>query len=188
MRPAGAASLAAILAVLALPSSAGAATCGETGSRTRAENSVARVYEDQSEDTIACSKANGRAELIAIDAYEYLPLLVLRGHYVAYHWRACEAGDSPCYASLILRDVRRKEPAFSTDDFPLRLLLRSNGSLAWSIDDRAYPDRGGSIHRRTRAGITRLDRGPGVDPESLRLRGRKLSWLSNGARRRATLR
>jgi hypothetical protein len=72
-------------------------------------------------------------------------------------------------------------------------VLRSNGSVAWSendLDPRFEDEREeiGVIYRRTRRGTTRLDRGHRVDPDSLVLVGRKLSWLSEGKHRRATLR
>lgn len=177
--------LALVAAAALVPAEAGAASCAAEGSSTEAENAVARIYRASNDDTFACSKTTGKRKLLAIDAYEYLENLTLRGHFAAYFWQACEAGDHPCYASLEVLDVRRGREVFEADHDPLVLVLRSNGSIAWSVRGGVS---GGWIFRHTARGTTRLDRGRDVDPHSLRLRGTKLEWRSGGERRRATLR
>jgi hypothetical protein len=68
-----------------------------------------------------------------------------------------------------------------------RMILRPSGAVAWitiAKVQRAVPENRakGTFHWRV------LDRRPGLEVRSLRLRGIKLSWLRDGRRRRANLR
>jgi hypothetical protein len=190
MRWIGVVALVAGVLVPSAPASA-ASSCSASGSRTVFENGVARVYEDRDYNTFVCSKVNGTRRMIAFDPEDVAELIVLRGHFVAYGWESCEppGPEAGCARRLYVRDVRREEPVFASGGEPDWIVLRSNGSVAWSETMLDDADRDvGLIYRHTRRGTTRLDRGRRVDPGSLRLTGRKLSWLNGGERRRATLR
>lgn len=177
-------------AMLAAAPGAASATssCAEKGSRTLLENRVGRVYEDQRDDTISCSKTTGHHRVLASDSYEYLDNLTLSGHFVAFWWTGCLTVDEHCSAALDVHDVRTGRLVFTTDSNPAVLVLRPNGSVAWSVEGLGDGDDGGYVYRHTARGTTRVDRGLRLDPWSLRLRGSKLSWLNGGERRRATLR
>lgn len=180
------------LAAAAAPDGASAASsCSAKGSRTLAENRVARIYEDVDYDVFACSKVTGENVRIAFDPEDVATLITLRGHFVAYGWESCEppGPEAGCVQSFYVRDVRRKKPVFAGGGEPDAVVLRANGSVAWSETVLDEDDRDvGEIHRHTRSGTTRLDRGPRVDTGSLKLVRNKLSWLNNDKRRRATLR
>lgn len=169
-------------------------TCSSRGSETIAENAVARVYLDRGDDTFSCSKANGRRNMIAHESYDLIQHLTLRGHHVAFSRRSCETSGFECAEGVHVFDVRHDEEAgFFSSGWIATVVLRSNGSIAWGehdLDPRYEDEREslGVIYRHTRRGTTRLDRSHVVDPESLRLTGRKLSWRHGGTLRRATLR
>jgi hypothetical protein len=132
MRWIGPAALVLGLLAASAPASA-ASSCAEKGSRTLLDNRVARVYEDQSDDTISCSKATGHHRVLASDSYEYLQHLTLSGHFVAFWWTGCLTVDEHCSSSLDVHDVRTGRRVFSGDLEPAVLVLRSNGSVAWSV-------------------------------------------------------
>ena len=181
--------VAAVTFLLLAPSRADAGSCAAKGSATLAENSVARIYLDMSDDTIACSKVNGNRLLLLQDSYDYAEELKLRGHFVAHDQHTCDESGFGCFVVLLVHDVRRDDEVFLRRASPETFVLRSNGSVAWT--EAGYPDidgPGGFVFRHTRRGTTRLDAGPRVDVDSLRLTGRKLSWINDGERRRATLR
>jgi hypothetical protein len=183
--------------LLALASGgAGAApsSCSARGSYTVAENGVARVYSDADDYTITCSKANGRRNVIADDSYDLIEDLKLRGHFVAFIRESCETSGFECAEGVYVVDVRRDDDElfFARGDGST-VVLRSNGSIAWSehdLDPRYEDERENIavIYRHTRRGTTRLDRGHLVEADSLRLTGSKLSWRNGGELRRATLR
>jgi hypothetical protein len=107
----------------------------------------------------------------------------------------CEIVD-PSFCAYAVRafDVRRPaREGFSRSANARTVVLRSNGSIAWAEDgvEPRHDDERENIvviHRHTRRGTTRLDRGHLVDADSLRLDGRKLSWRNGSRVRRATLR
>jgi hypothetical protein len=79
--------------------------------------------------------------------------------------------------------------AFTFDELQ-RIVATSDGALAWTATRRA---RGAllavEVRRRMRGTATAsllLDSGTDIDPESLRKRGRTLSWTKAGVRRTAT--
>ena len=81
-------------------------------------------------------------------------------------------------------------PDRSTFDELQRIVATSDGALAWTAIRSA---RGGrlavEVRRRMRGSATAsilLDSGTDIDPDSLRKRGRTLSWTKAGVRRTAT--
>lgn len=195
MRLLGVAVVAGTLAIAPVGANAGSSSCAAERSFTLAENGKARIYLDRGDNTIACSKTNARRQTIAEDGYDHVSELNLRGHHVAYYKESCEVFDpAECSRGLYVFDVRRPDDeGFSAGGYINTVALRSNGSVAWSEDglDPRYEDEReeiGVIYRHTRRGTTRLDRGHEVDPDSLRLNGRKLSWRHGSRVRRATLR
>lgn len=172
------------------PSDAGAASCASKGSRTFAQNDQARLFRDADLNWLVCSRTTGNAVVLASDPEEWLTRWKLGGSFIAYYWNACEPpGDGPCYGDLRVLDVRRGRYAHSIgDNEPFAIVVHPNGALAWTEEGYGGEDTGGYVYRSTFRGKTRLDRGPDVDPGSLRLRGRKVSWVNGGRVRRATLR
>lgn len=186
--------IAGLLAITPAGPHAAPSSCFSKGSETIGENAVARVYYDRGDNVIACSKTNGRRNEIAADVYDVIEELSLRGHYVAFIRESCETSGFECSTGVFVVDARRSaEDGFFARGDINTVVLRSNGSIAWSEDDldpRFEDEREeiGVIYRHTRRGTTRLDRGHLVDPQSLRLTGRKLSWRHGNEMRRATLR
>lgn len=175
-----------MLAVAAAGPSAAAPSrsCAERGSTTARETSNVRVYETADGELIACSKRTGRWVDLAGPEDRVWELRV-RGHYVAFAYDSCvDALGDDCLTGIDLVQVARAELEFSRHGHVPRVVLRRTGALAWSDDegDRA------AIFRRSGGKVRRLDRGPGVDAESLRLAGSTLEWRHGGARRTASLR
>jgi hypothetical protein len=69
------------------------------------------------------------------------------------------------------------------------LVLKANGSVAWIVDRAAFmgSPRTIDVVAEDTTGRRMLDRGPDIDPLSLRLSGSTLSWQKGGASRTATL-
>jgi hypothetical protein len=69
------------------------------------------------------------------------------------------------------------------------LVLKPDGAVAWIGQSNSIGGRGHGVevHRFDTRGQSVLDRGSGIGPSSLRLRGSVLSWTNSGRRRSATL-
>jgi len=61
-------------------------------------------------------------------------------------------------------------------------VLKPNGAIAWIILGRD-PE----LWALDAAGLSKVDAGPALDPQSLELNGSTLTWINNGAIRTATL-
>jgi hypothetical protein len=81
-------------------------------------------------------------------------------------------------------------PDSATFDELQRIVATSDGALAWTATRRARGTRlAVEVRRRMRGTATAsvlLDSGTDIDPDSLRKRGRTLSWTKAGVRRTAT--
>jgi hypothetical protein len=66
------------------------------------------------------------------------------------------------------------------------LALSAAGVAAFAVDTVDPP--GWAVHRLAPGGDTVLDRGPDVDPASVRLRGGRITWVRGGRPRSAGLR
>lgn len=80
----------------------------------------------------------------------------------------------------------------ATYDTPNRIVVTPDGAVAWTaVRNGAGGIRGGVEVRRRQRGTTNravlLDSGLEIDPESLRRRGRTITWTKAGARRSAQL-
>jgi hypothetical protein len=188
-------------------------------------NAYARLYVPRSRtgdhNLYSCTfdTARRRAVQYSNDTETWFePSVRVRGHLVAY---ALAWGESEEYKSddewIIVRDVRRASPLFSTFRrvIPIMgvdghnwfwrvsgLVLTARASVAWiacPVRPPTFP-RGsraacapGSVkrvvsHEGGNATAARvLDRGRGVESGSLRLRGARLLWIKNGTTRSAPL-
>ncbi len=152
---------AAVLVLASSGADAAPSSSSAPSSYTVAENRVARVYRDETDDTVTCSKVNGRRNGIASDSYDVIEDLKLRGHYVAFIRKSCETSGFECAEGVFVADVRRddNDDVFSTRGDGSTVVLRSNGSIAWSeydIDPRYEDDRENiAVISDTRAGARR---------------------------------
>jgi hypothetical protein len=165
-----------------------------------------------------CLYSNGVPRLVDFDGLDVesvedtVSVVALAGHYVAVgHDLQSDGGlDQSDVTVLDLRRGQRDNP-FATDA-PVRfhgqarvlrhrgaiagntqhnvvraLVLRANGAVAWIGEDLTATSY--EVRAVEAGGADRLlDSGTAVDPTSLRLAGDRLSWVSGGAARTATLR
>jgi hypothetical protein len=85
--------------------------------------------------------------------------------------------------------AQHSEEEFVSDPKVPALVLSRDGGVAWTV--LQYHDPGAQERRVGAAdacGRRKLDDDPGIDPESLRLAGRTVTWTAGGAERSAHLR
>ena len=75
-------------------------------------------------------------------------------------------------------------------EFISSMVVKPDGAVAWIAHARSLAGKGPNpieVHAADAHGTSLLDSGPAVAPDSLRLRGSKLTWTHGGAVRSATL-
>jgi hypothetical protein len=178
-----------------------ASRCRPRGSTTLVADHEARVFETRPDSDgfygfFGCAYARGeRVELGGIGAVEPTAA-TLAGPYAAFERGECnDDPDALCVEWLDLRDevdgVEEEWRLAGGEDAAMIVAHRS-GAVAWTEcrPDCAARDRVVWV-RRARVGdyrVVRVAGGRGIDPLSLRLRGRHLSWKGGGRRHGTRLR
>src|SRR4051794_20411533 len=203
----------AALAVLALTVACGVAAgadaspsarhrgCRHDG-RTLAHSNEARVFRVGAR-VYGCSRRVGRNWLLAApDEWgpESLTHAVAAGRYAAYRFQADSAASSG-YSSITLVDLRshflrQVGPASLGDDYSnfagklFKLVVTAGGTAAWTAQAFPTPERQWPYEVRTvhlSDPDRTLDSGAGLDPRSLRLSARTLTWTKDGSTQSAEL-
>jgi hypothetical protein len=182
-------------------------SCERAGSRTVAQNRLARVFEVKIQDgarLYGCLRSSGRRVALetAYDdfyttSYGYSRVR-LAGRYVAWLYEitdvSCKADCPPWYDThrehLSVYDLRRRtRRQVDGDLLGEALVLAPSGGIAWA--SRGTGGSGIEIHASDRAGDRVLDSGD-IPPESLRaecsMECSVISWLKDGEERFARLR
>jgi hypothetical protein len=179
----------------------------ETIKATRA----ARMYNAVS-GLYACVKGHRLVHLIAERADDYYVKQVqFEGPYVAYAWEGVGAVEGGWY-EIALYDLRRGiriygpiDPlsvstntigsayGFTGEGFVRALVLKPNGSLAWTVDGRGAGSSQSvllmrEVWRLDSHGRELLDHGGKIAPKSLALKGSRLTWRKGGQTASAALR
>ncbi len=128
-------------------------------------------------------------------------LVELAGRRAALGVYECALTSSWWRVDLVdLRDSRREFTSSpmttiaaddSTHDELERIVVTADGAVAWSATSSRRGARTAVEVRRRRRGTTNqavlLDSGAAIDPDSLRRRGRTITWTNAGVRRSARL-
>ncbi|MEA2424855.1 MAG: hypothetical protein QOH13_1265 [Thermoleophilaceae bacterium] len=177
---------AAFLATLAVCGGAPAAvaaapSCHIPGGHTVATGSVAKLISipaPGNSPLYACIRRSGRKVLLD-DSYTDARL--------AGRWVAWERAGRPGHERIAVHDLRTgKERLVDGHVAAHSLLLTARGTIVWAQRKDDAPDTP-VFSNDVVAGGQLLDDGA-VDPASLRLAGRRASWLSGGKRRSAVVR
>lgn len=158
-----------------------------------------RNVPERSVDLVACFRGNGHRFTMASesrtpDRWEAGANFRVNGRYVAWS-EDFRDGDGSQRVSFHVydlqdRDFLRSEPIYehgpeTANDFVVRdLVLSRRGDVAWT----RVLDPDVSVEAWDACGRRELDDEPAIDPESLRLAGRIVTWTANGADRSAQLR
>jgi hypothetical protein len=179
-----------LLLLLLMPATADAATqqeraCAERGT-TVERSPVARVFEvdrDGDRTLYGCLRRGGRLQVLAswfscdcsIGDDPAPGVDLLAGHFVALT-RSPSCGPFPCEAktTYTLRNLRSRRAV--SPQGAVRQVVKGPGFFAYD-DGRVVRVRGG------REDV--LDAGPGIEPSSLAVAGRRLYWMRDGAPRTA---
>jgi hypothetical protein len=173
----------------------------------RAHGFDALVYEAAHEDTIdvyACFRRTGARQLLgsqdsANDHYPVGSNYTVAGDFVAWSEDHAHQGSQTEYirvydlrAHTILRsiDAGGHGPSpYMASTIIAALVLARDGAVAWTTRDYDGPQlESRFVTARDACGRRKLDDNPEIDPESLRLAGRRVSWTVDGAERSAVLR
>jgi hypothetical protein len=189
----------AALAVVAVAGLAGpqdaanARACPSRGFNEILSNRVVVVLRRGRGEYVSCVKASGELNSLDLGVRDLgtPPAVALRRYTVAF--ASYEFGpEDDVFVRVEVVDARGKRPRRDIapdQDFGLvnRVVVRSNGSVAWSMSDSVDrilrlpadgdPDSGGEV----------LDAGRNVDARTLRLRGDYIYWTRAGKRHRALL-
>jgi hypothetical protein len=178
--------------VLALPAppAAAAERCAKPGTRTIAEDDVARVYARRGV-LYGCLRSTGRHRAVArnfrSDAVfvERWSDVVLRGRWVAFTVRTrdttckadCPPDHEPVARVLRVTDLRTGETGYAEYDGKLEgVVLTPTGGAAYVLD--------GALWASDVRGAHELDPGP-VEPESVRASSSLVVWTNEGRQRAA---
>jgi hypothetical protein len=108
------------------------------------------------------------------------------GAYVSYELDS--PGPADFERDIVVTDLQTGAQRFSFSGVDVRAeVLSATGAVAWigtNWDDQ-FPAR--SVRKLDSSGMTILDRGPDVDPQSLRLDRHTLTWTNGGVTETATL-
>src|SRR3954464_16013697 len=143
--------------------------CGPRSAHTIARDGQVRVYRKRHGGYYACSLRNGRHTNVGSEN------LHLRGRYVSYVERSCQAG-SGCSFELLVVDVPATRYLVSSDWTASRVLktaATSYGEAAALAETQDKRER--FLLKLDWMGTSEVDRGP--DLRALTLRDRTLHWL-----------
>jgi hypothetical protein len=170
------------------------------------------IHGDDVDDLVACSQQTGELAYLGIGAYEP-PALAVAGQFIVAGWDQCDPdncetsvdvyrpfiGDAGgplhhVYAPRLRRYARGRSIVGS-------VVARPDGGAAWIACQRFGEDYDSTPRHCTHPGRQDeviavstfrgrrrlLDRGDHIDPSSLRLHGRTVSWRDGGRKRAAQL-
>lgn len=184
-------------------------TCKQAGSRTLAQNNVARVYEVRPSRTArdsqlyGCRRSTGKRVLLdrAADDYTtyaltYYGNVRLAGYHVAWASSSidisCKAACPPGYdgrsSSVRVFNLRRRKGRSIPGALPLgpALVVSRSGGVAWASQNGG--DNAVEIHASLRRGDDRVLDSGNIEPKSLAIEITIISWIRDGAERFARLR
>jgi hypothetical protein len=177
------------------------ARCGPAGARTLAASGVARVFE-QGTVVSGCSSKTGRTVRLGQTrtclGQPRVGVVAVAGELTAYATQTC--GVDTGAASLVLRRLSdgRQLGSYEAVSPPVgpesyrsvvAVVLRADGAVAWIGSASSIISHRSELQVQAVSGGAhrQLDRGPGIGPHSLRLRGTRLTWTDAGRTRSATL-
>ena len=170
-----------VLAFLAIPGANAVASCRVPAGRTVASGRVAkliRIPTPQGTALYACIRRSGRK--IPLDDNATVPR-------VAGRWAAWQRPEKSGQWRIAVHDLRTgRERLVDGHVADNSLGLTARGTIVWAQDQDASP-RTPLYVNDTLAGGRLLDGGD-VDAGSVRLSGRRVTWLSGGDLRSATVR
>ncbi|HWF51303.1 MAG TPA: hypothetical protein VG294_11750 [Solirubrobacteraceae bacterium] len=185
------------------PSRGGHASCLPQGAHTLAADDVAVVFSWHG-SIYGCPAATGTRENLGgagvcnVPGGRVGPVKLARAT-VAYGLETCgvDTGSSQVVvrnltsakrlADLIAGTLPRLPESFVS---VAALVLRRGGALAWIARDASIVGQHPptyEVHRYTAGKSSLLDSGPAIDPASLRLAGRRMTWRHGSATRSSTL-
>jgi len=186
-----------------LPASAGPG-CGPAGVRTLAASRLARVYATSAE-VYGCSERTRRTTRLGQSGTcvgsPKVTAVTVAGESAAYGTEIC--GVDTGSSSLVVRRlsdgrVLRQFPAISGPIRPesfvsvASVVAKPGGAVAWIALAESILTHSSSIEvlaaGSSGTGSRVLDRGRGINPGSLALRGSRLTWSDHGRTRSASLR
>lgn len=175
--------LAAAIAITAsaAPPASAAASCRVPGGRTIATGRIAKLLAIPTPGgsaLFACIRRSGRKVLLD-DSYTDAR--------VAGRWVAWQRAGRPGRWRIAVHDLRTgKERLVDGHVAAHSLLLTTRGTIVWAQQKDEGPETPLFANDTVSGG--RLLDGASVDPASLRLAGRRVSWLSGGEPRSAVVR
>jgi hypothetical protein len=180
---------------------ASAATCGRHQGHTLVQSASARAYTLNGE-VYACAIPNGvvyhlGSASVCVRSQRAGPVAIA-GKLVAYGLESCgiDTGSSVVVVRRLTNGKRlRSDPSttgtigaesYSTVD---SLVVKPNGSDAWIMVENSLGTHKTEteVHAHGTGGAVVLDSGTGIDPQSLRLAGSKLTWRHGRHKRSAKL-
>ena len=183
-------------------------SCKRAGSRTVAQNSVARVYEVKAAEAgqarlYGCRRSTGKRALLDTAGDDFSEYLItdyenvrLAGVHVAWASSSvdysCKAACPPGYdgksASVRVYDLRRRTERAIQGAEPLgpALVLSRLGGVAWAVRDAVSG--GVDIHASLRTGDDRVIDSGNIDPKSLAIEITIISWMRDGVEQFVRLR
>jgi hypothetical protein len=200
----------ALVLVAVVPAEAAAKkdpSCKRAGSRTVAQNGVARVYELKSPEAerrlYGCRRSTGKRVLLDTAGDDFSEYLItdyenvrLAGVRVAWASSSvdysCKAACPPGYdgrsTSVRVYDLRRRAERAIQGADPLGrgLVLSRLGGVAWAVRDAVSG--GVEIHASLRTGDDRVIDSGNIDPKSLAIEITIISWMRDGVEQFARLR
>ncbi len=130
---------------------------------------------------------------------QLIGLVVVLGELAAYGDESCgvDTGSTRVIVRRLSDGLRLRQAAAVTGSLLPEsyesvesLAMTDSGSVAWIATASSISRHGGmrvEVHADDRRGPRLLDSGAGIVPQSLTLRGSKLTWKHSGATRSATL-
>jgi hypothetical protein len=175
--------------------------CRPRGSKTVAQTTHARVFTIRSGKltyTDGCVFRSRMHIQLGVGSWwegepEQLSILRFAGPFASYVLTRPEA-TQPWSLMVVTSLLNGARAVFGGDVGPVEVLgevLTQTGTVAWvghnSDDFTSGSAPTFSVRTLNASGSTLLDRGPDIDPHSLRLNGSTLTWLDGGVEQRATL-
>jgi hypothetical protein len=177
----GTVALIALVLGLSTPGHAATARCRVPGGHTIATGEVAKliaVPTPTGSALLACIRRSGR-KVALDDSYSDARL--------AGRWAAWQRSGRPGHWRIAVQDLRSGRSRLVNGHVAAHSLrLTSSGSIVWAQAQESGPQTP-LYANEIRIGGRLLD-GGAVDAHSVRLAGRRVSWLSSGERRAAILR
>lgn len=184
-------------------------SCGPAEAKTLRRDRGARIYELPAEPhrlgtpTFGClfaTRHSWRLDRPSRWSYLNLKTLVLGAPWVAYS--ITSMGVDGGASGVSVRNLRNgvishSFPAVTSPSAPMvesfssvaKIVLQKDGDIAWVGEESSIPNP--QLRRQVEiahsAGLSVVDEGPGIAPESLTLNGSTVSWVDSGETRTAQL-